>query len=81
MMKVSAGPNAGTGFAVLSSLFIIVPMAASPVFGHIGDILGVEWLYILLGLLCFAGFAVAELAGRFENKVELSRAVADVAEL
>ncbi len=81
MMKVSAGPNAGTGFAVLSSLFIIVPMVASPVFGHIGDILGVEWLYILLGLLCFAGFAVAELAGRFENKVELSRAVADVAEL
>ncbi|WP_163350771.1 MFS transporter [Desulfovibrio sp. JC010] len=81
MMKVSAGPNAGTGFAVLSSLFIIVPMAGSPLFGHVGDVLGMEGLYILLGLLCFAGFMVAELAGRFEGKAKLSRTVADAAEL
>lgn len=81
MMRVSAGPDAGTGFAVLSSLFIIVPMIASPLFGHIGDLLGMERLYILLGLLCFAGFMVAELAVRCEKRAELSHAVADVAEL
>lgn len=73
MMKVSAGRNAGTGFAVLSSLFIIVPMAASPLFGHIGDLLGMKGLYIVLGLLCFAGFMVAEIAGRLERKTVAAR--------
>ncbi len=67
MMQVSAGRNSGTGFAVLSSLFIIVPMAASPLFGHIGDRLGMKDLYIILGLLCFAGFIVAELAGKHDT--------------
>ncbi|TIH15893.1 MFS transporter [Marinifilum sp. JC120] len=75
MMKVSAGKNAGTGFAVLSSLFIIVPMAGSPVFGHVGDLLGMEGLYILLGVLCFAGFLVAELAGRHEGRAGAPRMV------
>ncbi|ACS78519.1 MFS transporter [Maridesulfovibrio salexigens] len=75
MMKVSAGSNAGTGFAVLSSLFIIVPMAAAPIFGHIGDLLGMEGLYILLGLLCFAGFMVAEISGRHERSPGAARMV------
>ncbi|NDV23362.1 MFS transporter [Desulfovibrio sp. JC022] len=75
MMKVSAGKNAGTGFAVLSSLFIIIPMACGPVLGHVGDLLGMEGLYILLGLLCFAGFMVAEFAGRHEGRVGAARMV------
>lgn len=79
MMKVSAGRNAGTGFAVLSSLFIIVPMAASPFFGHVGDMLGMEGLYIILGLLCFAGFMVAEFAGYFAGQARLPCSAADVA--
>ena len=73
MMKVSAGRNSGTGFAVLSSLFIIVPMAASPLFGHIGDLLGMKGLYIILGLLCFAGFMAAEIVRYLERKTVAAR--------
>ncbi|XPV77602.1 MAG: MFS transporter [Desulfovibrio sp.] len=69
MMKVSSGQYAATGFAVLSSLFIIVPMVNAPLFGLIGDHFGMATLYGLLGLLSFLGFLIAELT-LFYSKTE-----------
>ena len=60
MMRMSAGPYSGTGFAVLSSLFILFPLAGAPLFGMIGDRLGFSGLYSLLAGLSFAGLLVAE---------------------
>jgi MFS family permease len=61
MMRVSAGKQAGTGFAVLSSLFIIFPLASAPVFGAAGDRFGFTALYIILGIFMLGGFGVVEL--------------------
>ena len=60
MMRVSAGRYAGTGFAVLSSLFILVPLAAAPFMGKLGDIYGFTSLYIMLTVFILTGFLVAE---------------------
>jgi len=60
MMRVSAGRYAGTGFAVLSSLFILVPLSMAPVLGKLGDAWGFTFLYSLLTGFIFAGFLVAE---------------------
>lgn len=60
IMGVSAGKQAGTGFAALSSLFIIVPLTCSPVFGAVGDRWGFVTLYAILGILILAGSVVAE---------------------
>ncbi|KAB1441795.1 MFS transporter [Pseudodesulfovibrio senegalensis] len=64
MMRACAGHDSGTGFALLSSLFILVPLATAPLFGMVGDTIGFEALYLLLGLLSLAGFALAEWAMR-----------------
>jgi MFS family permease len=60
MMRVSAGRQAGTGFAVLSSLFIIFPLATAPVFGAAGDRFGFIALYTILGIFMLGGFLAAE---------------------
>ncbi len=62
MMRVSAGKYAGTGFAVLSSLFILVPLATAPFFGALGDAYGFSTLYLVLGVFILAGYGVAEVA-------------------
>lgn len=64
MMRASAGEYSGTGFAVLSSLFILVPLALSPAVGSLGDKVGFATLYWVLGGLALAGFVVAEAALR-----------------
>ena len=60
MMRVSAGRNSGTGFAVLSSLFILFPLAAAPLMGRLGDLYGFTFLYSLLAGGMFVGLMVAE---------------------
>ena len=60
MMHVSAGPRAGTGFAVLSSLFILFPLASAPAFGAAGDWLGFAVLYFILEICMLGGFLAAE---------------------
>ncbi len=65
MMRVSAGHQSGTGFAVLSSLFIIFPLATAPAFGAVGDHLGVAGLYTLLVFFTLAGFVVSEIIIQF----------------
>jgi len=60
MMRVSAGRHAGTGFAVLSSLFILFPLSAAPLMGWLGDRLGFTVLYSMLTACILAGFLVAE---------------------
>ncbi len=64
MMRASAGLNAGTGFAVLSSFYIIFPLVLAPFIGKIGDKYGMANLYTLLACLMVLGFVVAELAMR-----------------
>jgi predicted MFS family arabinose efflux permease len=61
MMRVSAGSQAGTGFAILSSLFVIVPLASAPLFGAAGDRFGFTALYTILAIFMLGGFGVAEL--------------------
>ncbi|WP_147820711.1 MFS transporter [Salidesulfovibrio onnuriiensis] len=68
MMRASAGPHAGVGFAVLSSLFILVPLATAPLWGRVGDLAGFGPLYALLGALTLAGFVAAEAGMRLERK-------------
>lgn len=60
IMGVSAGKHAGTGFAALSSLFIIVPLICSPMFGAVGDRWGFVTLYAILNVLMLAGSVIAE---------------------
>ncbi|MCG8552327.1 MAG: MFS transporter [Desulfobacterales bacterium] len=60
IMHVSAGRHAGTGFAVLSSLVLFVPMATSPVFGALGDMYGFFILYGVLSVLALLGYTVIE---------------------
>jgi MFS family permease len=60
MMRACAGPRAGTGFAVLSSLFILFPLALAPLVGMFGDRFGFAALYAALGLLMTAGFLLVE---------------------
>jgi MFS family permease len=60
MMHACAGTHSGTGFAVLSSLFILVPLALAPACGALGDALGLGTLYIGFAVLCLAGLAAAE---------------------
>lgn len=68
MMRACAGPNAGTGFAILSSLYIIFPLAMAPFIGKLGDNSGFAFLYALLtGLMIFGSF-VAEATLRFSCK-------------
>lgn len=62
IMRVSAGPQAGTGFAVLSSLFLFLPLAGAPVFGALGDRLGYVALYLLFTCLVAVGYGMAEVA-------------------
>lgn len=62
MMRISVGRNSGTGFAVLSSLFILVPLIAAPLMGKLGDISGFPFLYTLLTGLMVTGFIIAETA-------------------
>ncbi len=60
IMEVSTGKHAGTGFAALSSLFIIVPLTCSPLFGAVGDQWGFVTLYAILSALILAGAIVAD---------------------
>ncbi|MEF2229322.1 MAG: MFS transporter [Pseudodesulfovibrio sp.] len=60
MMRASAGKYAGTGFAVLSSLYILFPLAAAPLMGWLGDRFGFTFLYSMLTACILAGFLVAE---------------------
>ncbi len=64
MMRASFGRNSGTGFAVLSSLFILVPIAIAPLTGRAGDLLGFDVLYTLLSGLVLFGLIAAEGAFR-----------------
>lgn len=68
MMRACAGPHAGTGFAVLSSLYIIFPLAMAPFLGKLGDNSSFAFLYALLAGLMFVGFLVAEAALCFSRK-------------
>ena len=60
MMRVSAGQQSGMGFAVLSSLFLLVPMLSAPAFGALGDRIGFPSLYLLLSVLMSIGFLFSE---------------------
>jgi len=62
MMRVSAGRYAGTGFAFLSSLFILFPLSAAPLMGKFGDAYGFTSLYSMLTVFILAGFVIAESA-------------------
>ena len=62
MMRASAGRNAGTGFAVLSSLYILFPLAVAPLMGRLGDLYGFTFLYSMLTGCIIAGYLVAEAA-------------------
>ncbi|MUM78503.1 MFS transporter [Pseudodesulfovibrio sp. F-1] len=64
MMRVCAGRNSGTGFAALSSLFIIFPLVAAPLMGRLGDMFGFAVLYSLLAVLMLCGQLVAVVATR-----------------
>lgn len=68
MMRASAGRNAGTGFAVLSSLFILFPLAAAPLMGRLGDLYGLTFLYSMLTICMIAGLFVAETALRLSHR-------------
>ncbi len=68
MMRASVGRNSGTGFAVLSSLFILFPLAVSPLVGRLGDLYGFAFLYSLLGVCVVAGLGVAEAALRAASR-------------
>ncbi len=69
MMRACAGPNAGTGFAVLSSLYIIFPLAMAPFIGKLGDNSGFAFLYTLLAGCMVLGFFVAEASLRFSRNI------------
>jgi len=68
MMRVSAGRNSGTGFAVLSSLYILFPLAVAPLMGKLGDLYGFTFLYSLLAVCILIGFFVAETALRLSRR-------------
>lgn len=73
MMRVSAGRNAGTGFAVLSSLFIIFPLAVAPLMGKLGDLYGFTFLYTMLTMCIIVGFFVAETTLRLSRRRSSAR--------
>ena len=75
IMSISAGKQAGTGFAALSSLFIIVPLTCSPLFGAVGDRWGFVMLYTTLGILILAGTVVTEQLRRRTNKSDPSHSL------
>ncbi|WP_319543475.1 MFS transporter [uncultured Pseudodesulfovibrio sp.] len=60
MMDASAGQNSGTRFAVLSSFYLLIPLALAPILGRLGDIHGLASLYTVLSCLMVLGFVVAE---------------------
>ena len=68
MMKVSYGKNSGTGFAVLSSMFIIVPLSTAPFFGYLGDSLGFTKLYFVILTLIMAGAFTSLFLFRFGKR-------------
>ncbi len=61
MMKASAGTQSGTGFAVLSSVFILPPLLLGPLFGALGDCCGTFVLYVCIGALMILGLIGAEI--------------------
>ena len=65
MMKASAGAQSGTGFALLSSVFILPPLLLGPLFGALGDACGTVILYETIGVLMVLGFLGAELILHF----------------
>ncbi len=65
MMKASAGPRSGTGFALLSSVFILPPLLLGPLFGALGDTCGTVTLYMTIGVLMILGLMGAELILQF----------------
>jgi predicted MFS family arabinose efflux permease len=64
MMKASAGPQAGTSFALYSSVFLLPPLIFAPLFGSFGDAYGFGFLYSLLTALIILGFGLASLMAR-----------------
>ncbi|MCJ2163530.1 MULTISPECIES: MFS transporter [unclassified Pseudodesulfovibrio] len=70
MMRACVGRNSGTGFAVLSSLFILVPLVTAPLTGKLGDVCGFTLLYSLLTGLIVFGFIIAEMALRLSRDTE-----------
>ena len=65
MMKASAGAQSGTGFALLSSVFILPPLLLGPLFGALGDACGTDILYMTIGVLMVLGLLCAELILHF----------------
>lgn len=68
MMRVSAGKYSGTGFAVLSSLYLLFPFSMAPFMGRVGDEYGFAFLYFLLTACLLMGFVLAESALRLSRK-------------
>ncbi len=68
MMKASAGLYSGTGFAVLSSVFILPPLLLGPLFGALGDGWGTLALYGCIGALMMLGLLGAELIMHYRLK-------------
>ncbi|MEA5088601.1 MFS transporter [Solidesulfovibrio sp.] len=60
IMRVSAGAWAGTGVAVLGSLFILPPLALAPAVGALGDRVGLPTLYAALAAGMFVFYAATE---------------------
>lgn len=71
MMHASAGNHAAANFAVLSSLFIIVPMLCLPLFGAIGDRWGFTSLNAILVVLILIGAFMAEQIQNTTAKMKL----------
>ncbi len=68
MMKASAGAQSGTGFALLSSVFILPPLLLGPLFGALGDACGTVVLYKMIGAFMVLGLLWAELILHFRLK-------------
>ena len=68
MMKASAGPESGTGFALFSSIFLFPPLLLAPLFGMVADAHGFSTLYLLLAGLLVLGFVGARAIAR--NRLE-----------
>ncbi|MFZ5813281.1 MAG: MFS transporter [Thermodesulfobacteriota bacterium] len=60
IMRVSAGAWAGTGVAVLGSLFILPPLVLAPAVGALGDRVGLPGLYGLITVGMLVLYAATE---------------------
>jgi len=62
IMGLSRGKRAGTGVAILGSLFILPPLLLAPGVGAFGDAVGFPGLYAVMGVLMVALWGLTEAA-------------------